>query len=80
MELIKLYVMGLMILIIAILANFLATQLGLKTWYDFLNQWGNGDAVSLKDGLLLFVLYPLILGCSLLIGNMLWKSIFGCII
>jgi len=76
MELIKLYVMGLMILIIAILANFLATQLGLKTWYDFLNQWGNRDALSLKDGLWLFVLYPLILGCSLLIGNMLWKSIF----
>ena len=68
--------MGLMILIIAILANFLATQLGLKTWYDFLNQWGNGDALSLKDGLWLFVLYPLILGCSLLIGNMLWKSTF----
>ena len=68
--------MGLMILIIAILANFLATQLGLKTWYDFLNQWGNGDALSLKDGLWLFVLYPFILGCSLLIGNMLWKSIF----
>ena len=76
MELIKLYVMGLMILIIAILANFLATQLGLKTWYDFLNQWGNGDALNLKDGLWLFVLYPLILGCSILIGNMLWKSIF----
>ena len=76
MELIKLYVMGLMILIMAILANFLATQLGLKTWYDFLNQWGNGDTLSLKDGLWLFVLYPLILGCSLLIGNMLWKSIF----
>ena len=68
--------MGFTILIIAILANFLATQLGLKTWYDFLNQWGNGDALGLKDGLWLFVLYPLILGCSLLIGNMLWKSIF----
>lgn len=76
MEFIKLYVMGLMILIIAILANFLATQLSLKTWYDFLNQWGNGDALSLKDGFWLFVLYPLILGCSILIGNMLWKSIF----
>tara|TARA_B100001059_G_scaffold66772_1_gene63397 strand:+ start:10075 stop:10305 length:231 start_codon:yes stop_codon:yes gene_type:complete len=76
MELIKLYVMGLMILIIAILANFLATQLGLKTWYEFLSQWGNVDALCFKDGLWLFVLYPLILGCSLLIGNMLWKSIF----
>ena len=76
MELIKLYVMGLMILIMAILANFLATQLGLKTWYDFLNQWGNRDALNLKDGLWLFVFYPFILVCSLLIGNMLCKSIF----
>ena len=76
MELIKLYLMGLMILIIAILVNFLATQLGLKTWYDFLNQWGNRDALNLKDGLWLFVFYPSILVCSLLIGNMLCKSIF----
>ena len=76
MELIKLYVMGLMILIIAILANFLATQLGLKTWYAFLEGINNGQSLSLKDGLWLFVFYPSILVCSLLIGNMLWKSIF----
>lgn len=76
MELIKLYMMGLVVLVLAILANFLAAQLGLKTWYDFLNQWGAGNALNFKDGLWLFVLYPLILGCSLLIGNMLWKSVF----
>ncbi|MGB2165066.1 MAG: DUF7672 family protein [Flavobacteriaceae bacterium] len=76
MELIKLYLMGLVVLVLAILANFLAAQLGLKTRYDFLNQWGAGNALNFKDGLWLFVLYPLILGCSLLIGNMLWKSVF----
>ena len=76
MELIKLYLVGLVVLVLAILANFLAAQLGLRTWYDFLNQWGAGNALNFKDGLWLFVLYPLILGCSLLIGNMLWKSIF----
>lgn len=76
MELIKLYVMGFVILISAILANFLATQLGLKTWYDFLNQWGNESAINFKDGLWLFVLYPLILGGSVLLGNILWKNIF----
>ena len=76
MELIKLYLMGLVVLVLAILANFLAAQLSLKTWYDFLNQWGAGNALNFKDGLWLFVLYPLILGCSLLIGNMLWKSVF----
>ena len=76
MELIKLYLVGLVVLVLAILANFLAAQLGLKTWYDFLNQWGAGNTLNFKDGLWLFVLYPLILGCSLLIGNMLWKSVF----
>jgi len=77
MELIKLYFTGLLILIVAILANFLATQLGLKTWYDFLNQWGNGNALNFKDGLWLFVIYPLILGCSILIVNMLWRNLLG---
>ena len=76
MELIKLYLVGLVVLVLAILTNFLAAQLGLRTWYDFLNQWGAGNALNFKDGLWLFVLYPLILGCSLLIGNMLWKSVF----
>ena len=76
MELIKLYLVGLVVLVLAILTNFLAAQLGLRTWYDFLNQWGAGNALNSKDGLWLFVLYPLILGCSLLIGNMLWKSVF----
>jgi len=77
MELIKLYFTGLLILIVAILANFLATQLGLKTWYDFLNQWGNGNALNFKDGFCLFVIYPLILGCSILIVNMLWRNLLG---
>ncbi|MGB1362184.1 MAG: DUF7672 family protein, partial [Flavobacteriaceae bacterium] len=48
MELIKLYLMGLVVLVLAILANFLAAQLGLKTWYDFLNQWGAGNALNFK--------------------------------
>ena len=75
MELIRLYLIGLIILIVAILANFLATQLGLKTWYDFLSHWDNQDGLRLKDFLWLFVFYPLILGCSLLIGNIILKNI-----
>ena len=76
MELIKFYFTGLVILVVAILANFLATQLGLKTWYDFLNQWGSGNALNFKDGIWLFILYPIILGCSTLLGNVVWKSVF----
>ena len=73
MELIKYYFIGLAILIIAILANFLATSLGLKTWYAFLEGWGNGNALKLKDGLWLFVFYPLILGFSVKLANFVWN-------
>ena len=73
MELIKLYFIGLMILIVAIMANYLAAQLGLKTWYDFLNQLGNGSALNFKEALWLFVAYPLILGASNFIGNVLFN-------
>ena len=76
MELIKLYFVGLIILIVAIMANYLATQLGLKTWYDFINQLGNANALNFKDGLWLFVVYPLILGGSNLIGNILFSFFF----
>ena len=76
MELIKSYLIGLIILITAILANYLATQLGLKTWYDFLNQWGNGYGLSLKDSLWLFLFYPIILGGSVYVFNILLKNFF----
>ena len=76
MELIKFYFTGLVILVVAIFANFLAAQLSLKTWYDFLNQWGSENALNFKDGIWLFILYPIILGCSALLGNVIWKSVF----
>ena len=76
MELIKFYFTGLVILVVAIFANFLAAQLGLKTWYDFLNQLDSGNALNFKDGIWLFILYPIILGCSALLGNVIWKSVF----
>ena len=76
MELIRFYWIGLAILVVAILANFWASHCGLKTWYDFLNNLGNGAAFRLKDGLWLLVFYPLILGGSAQLGNILWKYLF----
>ena len=76
MELLRFYFIGFIILFMAILANFLASQWGLKTWYDYLNSWGNEEALILNDGLWLFIFYPLILGGSAQIGNMLWKNLF----
>lgn len=76
MEWIKFYVIGGVILVIAIFANFLAAQWGLKTWYAFLEGLGNGDSLSFKDGLWLFVGYPLTLGGSAKLGTVIWNCLF----
>ena len=76
MEWIKFYLIGIIILLVAILANFMAAQIGLKTWYAFLEGITNGQGLSLKDGLWLFVFYPLVLGVSAHFGHMLWNGFF----
>ena len=76
MEWIKFYFIGVMILVIAIFANFLATQWGLKTWYAFLEGLVNEDSLSLKDGLWLFLGYPLTLGASAKLGTVIWNCLF----
>lgn len=68
MMLARLFVVGWVILIGAILLNGLAGILNLSTWYTFLQNistHGVGQALrSLRwsDGLFLFILYPLGLG------------------
>ena len=69
MEWIRFYMMGLSVLVVAILANYLAVVWGLKTWYAFLDGWGNGQPLKLKDLLWLFVLYPLFFGGGCAIGK-----------
>lgn len=76
MELIKFYFIGLMVLVVAIMANFLAVQLGVKTWYDFLEGMGNVEGLNIKDILWLFVFYPLTLGGSAFLGDFIWSNFF----
>jgi hypothetical protein len=69
----KLYIAGLTVLLTAILANVLAAQLHLLSWYDFLNLLGKeGSAgwrqVRWQDALWLFFVYPLLLGAGALGG------------
>ena len=73
----RLYVIGLCILIGAILANVLAVTLGIKTWYDLLellNKQGLSGFKDLKvyDAIWLFLVYPMLLGLSYLLGNKLY--------
>jgi hypothetical protein len=78
----KLYIIGLAILVTAILANFLAAKLGLLSWYDFLNLLSDkgGEAfkkVKFLDYLWLFILYPLALGLGYWFGIKLFQLIFS---
>tara|TARA_B100000902_G_C27307863_1_gene916609 strand:- start:634 stop:858 length:225 start_codon:yes stop_codon:yes gene_type:complete len=73
---IKYYFIGVIILISAILANIIASKIGLKTWYDFLNTINNGTSLSTFDFIWLFVFYPFTLGLSVKFGLILWDKLF----
>ena len=67
----RLYIIGVSILIVAILCNFIISKLGIATWYDFLNNVAKNEPnnFSVIDYLWLFVLYPLALGSGFLLGE-----------
>lgn len=78
----KLYIIGLVILIIAILANGIALKLDIKTWYDFFNLikiegTKAFNHLTIIDYLWLFIGYPFILGLGYLAGDKLHYFIFG---
>ncbi|MBO6606089.1 hypothetical protein [Psychroserpens sp.] len=75
---IRLYIIGICILIIAIVANGIVLKLGLKTWYDFiglLNDFGLSafSKIGIFDYLWLFILYPFVLALGYVIGNKLYS-------
>jgi hypothetical protein len=78
---VRIYFLGIFILLIAILANLMASKLELLSWYDFLKGLTNSPSfwstLRLKDGLSLFLLYPLILGSGTLLGDLLFSKIFN---
>jgi hypothetical protein len=66
---IKIYILGLVVLVSAILFNGLAVKLNLVSWYDFLNRAiASGSKVwqtlRFVDLLWLFFVYPMLLGLS----------------
>lgn len=58
----KVYVLGLLILVGAILINFIAKLINLPTWYDFLEK----PHLDIKNFIWLFIIYPLLLGSIVL--------------
>ena len=69
---IRIYVIGISILIVAIIANFFAKIIGISTWYDFLNSFTDLTASNFKlvDYLWLFFIYPVILGLGYFLGEL----------
>ncbi|WP_299111674.1 hypothetical protein [uncultured Winogradskyella sp.] len=79
---IRLYTIGLAILIIAILVNALVAKLGVKSWYDFINLLTNNGTstfskLSIIDYLWLFIGYPILLGFGYWIGDKIYYLIFN---
>ena len=80
MNVTRLYVIGILILLGAILANIIATKLNLKSWYDLFlgvsensNYWSR---IRIIDGIWLILIYPLSLGFSAYIGNTIYQKLF----
>ena len=77
---IRIYFIGLFILITAIVANILAVKLQLKTWYDLLNGLANSksywELITFKDSLWLFLVYPLVLGLGAVFANFIYLKLF----
>ena len=69
---VRIYLIGISILIVAIIANFSAKIIGISTWYDFLNSFTNPTTSNFKfiDYLWLFLIYPIILGLGYFFGEM----------
>lgn len=77
----RLYIIGIAILIIAILANGIIIKLGLKSWYDFIELLSkNGisafTSLAFIDFIWLFIGYPLILGLGYWVGDKVYSFIF----
>ena len=69
---VRIYVIGISILIVAIIANFIAKFIGISTWYDFLNIFTDPITSNFKfiDYLWLFFIYPTILGLGYFLGEL----------
>jgi len=77
----KIYLIGVIILIAAILLNGLINKLGVLGWYDFINllidkQTATARKVRLIDMLWLFIAYPFLLGLAGISGNYLYNWLF----
>ena len=73
----KIYLIGIIILVTAILLNGVINKLGVLGWYDFINLLVDKEAaparkVRIIDILWLFIAYPFLLGLAGISGSYLF--------
>ena len=73
MVIFKIFIIGIIILIAALIINSLATKIGALTWYDFLKET---QKVAWYQYLWLLIGYPFLLGLSAYFGKSLLDKIF----
>ena len=74
----RIYIIGVCVLLIAIIANVIVGKIGVSTWYDFGPQFLKRGFVVIKEvGFLstiwLFILYPLVLALGYIIGDRIYN-------
>ena len=74
----RVYIIGVCILLIAIIANVIVEKIGLSTWYDFGPQFFKRGLIVIKEvGILssvwLFILYPLVLALGYILGDKIYN-------
>jgi hypothetical protein len=74
----RIYIIGICILLIAIIANIIVGRLGISTWYDFGPQFFKRGFIVMKEvgffsSVWLFILYPLVLALGYIVGDKIYS-------
>jgi len=74
----RIYIIGICILLIAIIANIIVGKLGISTWYDFGPQFFKRGFIVMKEvgffsSVWLFILYPLVLALGYIVGDKIYS-------
>ena len=74
----RLYIIGVCILLIAIISNVIIGKVGLSTWYNFGPDFFKRGFIVIKEvgffsAIWLFILYPLVLALAYIIGDRIYN-------
>ena len=77
----RLYCIGILILLVAVIANGIAVKLQCKTWYDLIQGITSEkyflNTLTLKDLIWLFLAYPILLGVGGVLGQIIYQKLIG---